>query len=89
MERTALPRIAAALFLMLAIIVALIELGRDGEEAGPARPSETVAEPPLQGELQRCQALGEAAVRDAACLDIWAENRRRFLSTGTAQDEGE
>jgi len=34
---------------------------------------------PLRAEQRRCQRLGEAAVRDAACLEVWAETRDRFL----------
>ncbi|WP_375551382.1 putative entry exclusion protein TrbK-alt [Rhodophyticola porphyridii] len=89
MGGTVLPRLVAAAFLLLAIVVATIELGRDGEEARPDHIMENTAGPPLQDELQRCQALGEAAVRDAACLDVWAENRRRFLSPGSPQDGAE
>lgn len=89
MGRTALPRLVAAAFLLVAIVVAAIELGRDGEEVRPERLMENAAESPLQDELQRCQGLGEVAVRDAACLDVWAENRRRFLTPGSASDEEE
>lgn len=89
MRRTALPRLIAAAFLMLAVVVAIIELGRDGEDARPSLPTQSETPDPLQSELQRCQSLGEAAVRDAACLDVWAENRRRFLIPGPAQDDGE
>lgn len=89
MKETALPRLVAAVFLMLALSVAIIELGRDGEEAGPARSNEAIGESPMQAALQRCQALGEAAVRDTACLDVWAENRRRFLSADPPSERSE
>ena len=82
MNGTDLPRLVAAVFLMVAMAVAIIEIGRNGEESGPARSAEASTENPLQAALQRCQGLGEAAIRDAACLDIWAENRRRFLTPG-------
>ncbi len=93
MGGTVLARLAAAAFLLLAIVVAIIELGRQGEKARASRPAASAASDPLGSELLRCQALGEAAVRDLACLDVWAENRRRFLSAGeatnsaTAEDE--
>ena len=43
-----------------------------------------VAEPvlpatPLMVELRRCKALEEAALADADCRRVWAEQRRRFL----------
>lgn len=83
MGRTALPRLAAAVFLMIAIVVAVIELGRDGEEVRPSAPI-AAASDPLSTALQRCQALGDAALEDQSCLDVWAENRRRFLTPGTS-----
>jgi conjugative transfer region protein TrbK len=30
--------------------------------------------------LARCQAMGESAGNDPACLAAWAENRRRFFT---------
>lgn len=88
MGRTALPRLAAAVFLMIAIVVAVIELGRDGEEARSSEPI-TAASDPLRIALQRCQALGDAALEDQSCLDVWAENRRRFLTPGLPPEESE
>jgi conjugative transfer region protein TrbK len=41
----------------------------------PAAASDT-----LSVALARCQALGEAAGNDPACLAAWAENRRRFFT---------
>ena len=38
---------------------------------------------PVTAEIARCQTLGEAGARDQACLDAWAQNRRRFLRAGT------
>ncbi len=37
---------------------------------------------PVTAEMARCQTLGEAGARDQACLDAWAQNRRRFLRAG-------
>jgi conjugative transfer region protein TrbK len=34
---------------------------------------------PLRDGLRRCQALGEAALRDDGCVRLWAEQRDRFL----------
>ncbi|WP_306259984.1 putative entry exclusion protein TrbK-alt [Pararhizobium sp. IMCC21322] len=85
MGRTALPRLAAAVFLMIAIVVAVIELGRDGKEVRFSEPIAAVSDP-LSAELQRCQALGDAALEDKSCLDVWAENRRRFLTPGSPLD---
>ena len=89
MSGTVLARLAAAAFLLVAVVVAIIELGREGEEVRNARPTVSATLDPAGAELQRCQTLGEAAVRDSACLDAWAENRRRFLSPGSASEGGE
>jgi conjugative transfer region protein TrbK len=89
MSRTALPRLAAAAFLIIAIVVAIIELGRQGEEAQAIRPTVAVTSEPFRNDLQRCQALGQAALEDQSCLDAWAEARRRFLTPGVSPDESE
>lgn len=54
----------------------------NGDETDPvasAVPAASATVDPLRAELTRCQALGEAGARDAACLAAWAESRRRFL----------
>ena len=89
MSRTALSRLAAAAFLIIAIVVAIIGLGRQGEEARAIRPSVAIPPEPVRSDLQRCQALGQAALEDQSCLDVWAENRRRFLTPGSLPDESE
>jgi len=40
-----------------------------------------VAQPvdPLRSDLDRCNAIGSAALDDAACKRVWAESRRRFF----------
>jgi len=88
MGRAALPRLAAAVFLMIVIVVAIIELGSDGEEIRSSEPI-AVASDPLSIELRRCQVLGDTALEDRSCLDVWAENRRRFLNPGSLPDESE
>ncbi|ALG90025.1 MULTISPECIES: putative entry exclusion protein TrbK-alt [Actibacterium] len=80
MEGSVLARIAAIVFVAIAITAALVEMGRD--KAGQAvRPTVLVApEPdPLRAEQRRCQELGEAAASDPDCLAVWAETRDRFL----------
>lgn len=80
MEGSVLARIAAIVFVAIAITVALVEMGRDeaGQAARPAAP--LMPEPdPLRAEQRRCQELGEAAASDPDCLAVWAETRDRFL----------
>tara|TARA_R110000868_G_scaffold209427_1_gene459232 strand:- start:32 stop:304 length:273 start_codon:yes stop_codon:yes gene_type:complete len=84
MNGTTFARIAAIVFLAFAITATVLALRDD------RRPAEVTTAPPavreqndvdpLQAELRRCQALGEAATRDPKCLNAWAESRRRFLS---------
>lgn len=85
MSGTILARLAAAAFLLIAVLVAVIELGHQGEEVPAARPAASAVEEPVRGELQRCQSLGEAALEDRSWLDLWTEKRRRFLSTGESE----
>jgi conjugative transfer region protein TrbK len=72
--------IGAALVLGLILIGVIGEMARNGQEAhSPVRNPQTHLRPD-DAELLRCQALGEAATRDAGCLALWAETRRRFLT---------
>ena len=80
MEGKVLARIAAIIFVAVAITATIIEMTRE-EKTGPA-PAAPVLQPaadPLRLEQRRCQELGEAAANDAACLRVWAETRDRFL----------
>ena len=75
-------RIAALAFVMLAIAATALQLRHGNHEpATSAATSATASADPFRTELIRCQELGEAGARDAACLRAWAENRRRFLKT--------
>lgn len=89
MSSTVLARLAVTVFLMIAIVVAIVELGRQGEEARSSEQAVSVSDSPMPSELQRCQTLGQAALEDQDCLDAWGEKRRRFLSTGPASNGSE
>ena len=80
MEGSVLARIAAIVFVAIAITAAVVEMGRD--EAGQAEPPAAPLLPetdPLRAEQRRCQELGEAAASYPDCLAVWAETRDRFL----------
>lgn len=80
MEGKTLARIGAIVFVAFAITATVIELTRDEEPARQApAPAFAPSIDPLRAEQRRCQQLGEAAVRDAECLAVWAETRNRFL----------
>ena len=80
MEGSALARIAAIVFVAIAIPATVVEIGRD-EEVQAARPTAPLMPEidPLRAEQRRCQELGEAAASDPGCLAVWAETRDRFL----------
>ena len=80
MEGKVLARIAAIVFVAIAITATVIEMTRK-EDPAPA-PSAPLLQPPtdpLRAGRRRCQQMGEAAANDAECLRIWAETRDRFL----------
>ena len=86
MDGKVLARIAAIVFVAVAITATIIEMTRE-EKAGPA-PAVPMLQPatdPLRLEQRRCQELGEAAANDATCLRVWAETRDRFLGRSPAQ----
>jgi conjugative transfer region protein TrbK len=79
----------AALVLGLILIGVTGEMTRNGQEAhSPIHNPQTHLRPD-DAELQRCQALGEAAAKDAACLALWAETRRRFLTPASPTGAGD
>lgn len=88
MEGSVLARIAAIIFVAIAITATVVEMGRD-EEGQAARPVAPVMPEtdPLRAAQRRCQELGEAAASDPDCLAVWAETRDRFLGRDRAGGE--
>lgn len=84
MDGQSLARLMAVILVAVAGTAAAIFVARDGTASVsstlPSIASEANSPAPLRETLQRCVALGEAAVRDADCLAAWAESRQRFLS---------
>jgi conjugative transfer region protein TrbK len=85
----ALMLIGAALVLGLILIGVTGEMTRNGQEAHAQTRNPQTSPSPDHAELQRCQTLGEAAAKDAACLALWAETRRRFLTPLLPTGEGD
>ena len=85
MDGKALARIAAIIFVAVAITATIIEMTRQ-ETSGPEPdvPMLQSATDPLRLEQRQCQELGEAAANDATCLRVWAETRDRFLGRAPA-----
>jgi len=86
MEGKMLARIAAIVFVAVAITAAITEMTRE-EAPAPASsaPSLTRQVDPLREGQRRCQEMGEAAANDAECLGVWADTRDRFLGRAPAQ----
>ncbi len=63
----------------LGLCAAAVALGRDVPEEVRPVAEPVLATTPLSVELRRCKALEEAALTDADCRRVWAEQRRRFL----------
>ena len=87
MEGKVLARIAAIVFVAIAIAATVIEMTRK-EAPVPAStaPALQPSADPLRATLRRCQQLGEAAASDVDCLAAWAESRDRFLGLTPAPE---
>jgi len=86
MDGKVLARIAAVVFVAVAITAAVIQMTREEAAApAPSAPALTRQVDPLREGLRRCQEMGEAAANDAECLGVWAESRDRFLGRTPAQ----
>ncbi|GGC94067.1 hypothetical protein GCM10010994_59820 [Chelatococcus reniformis] len=73
-------RLGAAVFVVIAMAATALEFGeRTDVPPGRSADGSKMTRDARRGELERCQLLGEAATRDAACLRAWADNRKRFL----------
>ena len=87
MEGKVLARIAAIVFVAIAITATVIEMTRENDPVqASTAPALRPPTDPLRATLRRCQQLGEAASSDADCLAAWAENRDRFLGRTPASE---
>ncbi|TPI57409.1 conjugal transfer protein TrbK [Mesorhizobium sp. B3-1-7] len=81
MDGKTLARIVAVVFVAVAMTATALEMSRKEDKPageGAHIPAASVSNP-LRDGLRRCQALGEAALRDDGCARLWAEQRDRFL----------
>ena len=81
MEGKVLARIAAIVFVAVAITATVIEMTREDISTVPAPSAPSLQSPadPLREGQRRCQQLGQKAAEDSECLRVWAETRDRFL----------
>jgi len=89
MDMKMLARLGAVAFGTVAILATAIEFSREEDAPSPQSTAPDTAADSLRGELVRCQLLGEAGIRDSACLRAWAENRRRFIAPAALTPESE
>lgn len=80
MDSRMLARLAAIVFVAIAITASLIEMSHKGKPApiltAPVAPSSS---DPVRTDLRRCQQMGRAALDDEDCLKVWQRTRDRFL----------
>jgi len=84
MNMNIVVRAAALAFVVVALAVTVIELGRRSDgvvDEGRGWPAVGLSFERFEVELARCRDLGEAGARDAACLAVWGESRRHFLGS--------
>lgn len=80
MDGRMLARLAAIVFVAIAITASLIEMSRMDEAVSVASaPAAQPADDPMSADLRRCQRMGTAAVDDQDCLATWQKTRDRFL----------
>jgi len=78
-------KIAARMIAVFAIgagltaAITALHIDEDRPDADAPRTERLGGDPARKGELGRCRDLGTAALEDAACRKVWAENRRRFF----------
>jgi conjugative transfer region protein TrbK len=80
MNMKLLVRVGAQALVILAILAAVIELGRKDDAGPPVAASTSAKADPLRDELLRCRSLGESGARDRTCLRGWAENLQHFMA---------
>ncbi|UCI18439.1 putative entry exclusion protein TrbK-alt [Mesorhizobium sp. B2-1-8] len=85
MDGRTLARIVAVVFVAVAVTATALEMTRKEKRPDNVAPQAltALAPNPLSEGLRRCQTLGEAALRDSACLHLWAQQRDRFLGLKT------
>ncbi len=84
MDRSLLIRIGALGFAMFAIAATAVISLRDNPVPAMQATSSDQTIDLKRTELRRCRDIGAEALRDAACLALWKENREQFLGSSRA-----
>ncbi|MBO9421645.1 hypothetical protein FIV06_07150 [Labrenzia sp. THAF191b] len=89
MDGRMLARLAAIVFVAIAITASLIEMSRKDDPAPKlTAPATQPSDDTVRADLRRCQQMGRAAVDDQDCLATWQQSRDRFLGRGPRTGEG-
>jgi conjugative transfer region protein TrbK len=65
-----------------AIVAAALHIRHDGASIAVLPAMQAADADSLARELAHCREIGMAADDDPACIEAWAENRRRFFTYG-------
>jgi conjugative transfer region protein TrbK len=88
MDGRMLARLAAIVFVAIAITASLIEMSRKDEPAPIlSAPDAPLSSDPMRADLRRCQKMGTAAIEDEDCLATWQRTRDRFFGWGSRTGE--
>ena len=83
MDHKTLAQLGALLFVAVAALAAAVHWSMEARDEGASSsPTVHLLPPPpdpLRHGQRHCQRLGEAAAKDAVCLQVWSETRDRFL----------
>lgn len=80
MDARLLARIAAAVFVGLAIATAVLQLREEPAVLPDPAPGAWVPDgDPLPAQLRACAEMGELALSSRDCRAAWAKKRRRFF----------
>ncbi|TPI35788.1 conjugal transfer protein TrbK [Mesorhizobium sp. B3-1-6] len=81
MDGKTLARVVAVVLVAVAMTATALEMSRkEHKPVGEGQHTSAASVPNSHRDgLRRCQALGEAALRDDGCARLWAEQRDRFL----------
>ena len=80
MDSRTLARTGAFAFVGIAVTLMAVQFSDRERREEPLAVAQVAPLPdPRRAALRACRDMGEAASRDPSCLNLWSENRDRFL----------
>ena len=84
MDSRNLARTGAFAFVGIAVTLMAVQFSDRERREEPLAVAQVAPLPdPRRAALRACRDMGEAASRDPSCLNLWSENRDRFLGQVT------